>query len=78
MVTIQITHVGPVVYTVVRGRVEDKLDGLWKLVERFCMQPVLVDKANAQHGDDHCRVEAKKCQRNPEGVLEDAFSDTLR
>ena len=77
MVAIQITNVGPVMYAVVRGRVKNKLDGLWKFIERFCVKPVLVDKANAQHGDDHCGVEAKKCQRNPEGVFEYAFPDTL-
>ena len=59
MVAIQITNVGAVVYAVVRGRVEDKLDRLWKFIERFCMKPVLVNKTDAQHGDDHCGVEAK-------------------
>ena len=65
------------VHSVMRGRIENKLDDLWEFVERFGVQPVLIDQTHTQHGNDHCWVEAQECQRHPERVFEHALTDAL-
>ena len=60
-----------------RRGIEDKFNPSREFVKGLGMQPVLINEADAQHGDDHGWVVAKQRQRHPEGVLEDALTDAL-
>ena len=60
-----------------RRCVEDEFNPSREFIKGLGVQPVLINKADAQHGDDHARMVAKECQRNPEGVLENALTDAL-
>jgi len=64
-------------HPVMRGGVEDEFNPSWKLVEGFGVQPILINKTDAQHGDNHPGVEAKQRQRHPEGILQNALTHAL-
>ena len=77
MVAVQVTDIGSMMHSVMRRRIENEFDDPWELVERFGVQPVLIDQTHTQHGNDHRRVEAQECQRHPERVFEHALTDAL-
>ena len=77
VITVEIAHVGGVVYTVVRGRIENELDERVQSSYRPGMDPELVEQADADHGDDHGRLETEQRQGQPEQVFVYPLADAL-
>lgn len=70
IVAVEIARIGGMMHAVMRRRIHDRLKPARHAVNRFGMNPILVDEIETCEKEDECGWKAQEKQRHPEKEAE--------